>query len=574
MKNPIKYIIISLMVSVALYGQTRYVSKQGSSTYPYTSWASAADSIQKAVDASNEGDSIIVGSGTYEETIILKRGNKLIGMSSDSTIIDTRALVTPSNYSAITIHDSCKINNFKIIVSDNNSGNAIRCSNQNYVCEVSKNHILSAYGGVLILNGAVYINENYFENCSNGVYTIIPTSKKRFYVVNNIFSKSDNNAIFTSFPENLAIHNNIIITKDEYSDGINTPIADSFYCSNNLVIGDDCFYGIDITGGSGKLQNNVVVANSKIHPMFVPSNSGVSNNFISNSVNGYSFENGNADEFHYNGYWDVAIPFKDGTPDTTNKELYPMFMNEEEEDYKLQKYSPLIDAGNPEIKDKDGTRSDIGLYGGPYGEEYAYIDLSPKVPVNISADVVGGVVRIKWDRNYESDFDGYIIYRDTLKGFSPGENNKYSSADTAYFVDENIVGDRYYYKITSIDKQQNESEPGEEIEVIISGIEDGEAVYTEKYKLYQNYPNPFNPGTRIMYNIRERGRVIINIMNINGEEIAALVDKELSPGLYEEEINISEISSRISSGVYIYRLMVIRGNEIVFKDSKKMIYLK
>jgi len=574
MKNPIKYIIISLMVSVSLYGQTRYVSKQGSSTYPYTSWASAADSIQKAVDASNEGDSIIVGSGTYEETIILKRGNKLIGMGSDSTIIDTRTLVTPSNYSAITIHDSCKINNFKIIVSDNNSGNAIRCSNQNYVCEVSKNHILSAYGGVLILNGAVYINENYFEKCSNGVYTIIPSSKKRIHVVNSIFSQSDNNAIFTSFPENLTIRNNIIITKDEYSRGMYCAISDSLSVTNNLVISEIASDGIIMGDGKGEISNNVIYGNHIDDALALTDDSENYNNVIISSSKGVRFFDGKVNNYKYNVHWDVSEPYINGTPDTTNKELYPMFMNEGEEDYKLQKYSPLIDAGNPEIKDKDGTRSDIGLYGGPYGEEYAYLDLSPKVPVNISADVIGGVVRIMWDRNYESDFDGYIIYRDTLKGFNPGENNKYSSADTAYFVDENIVGDRYYYKITSIDKQQNESEPGEEIEVIISGIGDGDVVYTEKFKLYQNYPNPFNPWTRIMYNIRERGRVIISIMNINGEEIATLVDKELSPGLYEEEININEIRSRISSGVYIYRLMVIRGNEIVFKDSKKMIYLK
>ena len=37
-------------------------------------------------------------------------------------------------------------------------------------------------------------------------------------------------------------------------------------------------------------------------------------------------------------------------------------------DYHLQKYSPAIDKGDPSIKDKDGTRSDFGLYGGEFGE--------------------------------------------------------------------------------------------------------------------------------------------------------------------------------------------------------------
>ncbi|MBZ0179779.1 MAG: hypothetical protein K8F36_10840 [Melioribacteraceae bacterium] len=573
MKNPIKYIIISLMVSVSLYGQTRYVSKQGSSTYPYTSWASAADSIQKAVDASNEGDSIIVGSGTYEETIILKRGNKLIGMGSDSTIIDTRTLVTPSNFHVITSGDSSTIKGFAIIVSDRDNGTAILCNEVEGQIIISDNKVDNAAMGVFIVNSGADCKRNEFRNSKRGIHSLSLNNDSYTKIDKNIFYNNET-AISTSFPENLTIRNNIIITKDEYSRGMYCAIADSLSVTNNLVISEIASDGIIMGDGKGEISNNVIYGNHIDDALALTDDSENYNNVIISSSKGVRFFDGKVNNYKYNVHWDVSEPYINGTPDTTNKELYPMFMNEGEEDYKLQKYSPLIDAGNPEIKDKDGTRSDIGLYGGPYGEEYAYLDLSPKVPVNISADVIGGVVRIMWDRNYESDFDGYIIYRDTLKGFNPGENNKYSSADTAYFVDENIVGDRYYYKITSIDKQQNESEPGEEIEVIISGIDAGDVVYTEKFKLYQNYPNPFNPWTRIMYNIRERGRVIISIMNINGEEIATLVDKELSPGFYEEEININEIRSRISSGVYIYRLMVIRGNEIVFKDSKKMIYLK
>ncbi|MDD3558717.1 MAG: NosD domain-containing protein [Melioribacteraceae bacterium] len=573
MKNPIKYIIISLMVSVSLYGQTRYVSKQGSSTYPYTSWASAADSIQKAVDASNEGDSIIVGSGTYEETIILKRGNKLIGMGSDSTIIDTRTLVTPSNFHVITSGDSSTIKGFAIIVSDRDNGTAILCNEVEGQIIISDNKVDNAAMGVFIVNSGADCKRNEFRNSKRGIHSLSLNNDSYTKIDKNIFYNNET-AISTSFPENLTIRNNIIITKDEYSRGMYCAISDSLSVTNNLVISEIASDGIIMGDVKGEISNNVIYGNHIDDALALTDDSENYNNVIISSSKGVRFFDGKVNNYKYNVHWDVSEPYINGTPDTTNKELYPMFMNEGEEDYKLQKYSPLIDAGNPEIKDKDGTRSDIGLYGGPYGEEYAYLDLSPKVPVNISADVIGGVVRIMWDRNYESDFDGYIIYRDTLKGFNPGENNKYSSADTAYFVDENIVGDRYYYKITSIDKQQNESEPGEEIEVIISGIDAGDVVYTEKFKLYQNYPNPFNPWTRIMYNIRERGRVIISIMNINGEEIATLVDKELSPGLYEEEININEIRSRISSGVYIYRLMVIRGNEIVFKDSKKMIYLK
>ncbi len=43
-------------------------------------------------------------------------------------------------------------------------------------------------------------------------------------------------------------------------------------------------------------------------------------------------------------------------------------------------FSLLINAGDPNILDVDGSRSDVGLYGGPYGQSYVYKDLPPKKP--------------------------------------------------------------------------------------------------------------------------------------------------------------------------------------------------
>jgi hypothetical protein len=57
-----------------------------------------------------------------------------------------------------------------------------------------------------------------------------------------------------------------------------------------------------------------------------------------------------------------------------------MFENQDSNNYLLQMFSPLIDAGDPNILDVDGSRSDVGLYGGPYGQSYEYKDLPPKKP--------------------------------------------------------------------------------------------------------------------------------------------------------------------------------------------------
>jgi pectin methylesterase-like acyl-CoA thioesterase len=66
----------------------RYVSHTGSSTPPYTTWETAADSIQKCIDYSVDGDTIIVANGVYYESLIVNKYLWLIGSSMDSTVIE------------------------------------------------------------------------------------------------------------------------------------------------------------------------------------------------------------------------------------------------------------------------------------------------------------------------------------------------------------------------------------------------------------------------------------------------------------------------------------------------------
>ncbi|HSR16831.1 MAG TPA: hypothetical protein VLM39_01970 [Ignavibacteriaceae bacterium] len=54
--------------------------------------------------------------------------------------------------------------------------------------------------------------------------------------------------------------------------------------------------------------------------------------------------------------------------------------------------------------------------------------------------------------------------------------------------------------------------------------------------------------------------------DILGKEIATLVDKELSAGTYETEVD----GSRLSSGIYVYSLKV----DGKFSAVKKMILMK
>ncbi len=56
--------------------------------------------------------------------------------------------------------------------------------------------------------------------------------------------------------------------------------------------------------------------------------------------------------------------------DESNITEYPVFIGYSHWDFQLKKKSPCVDAGNPDasLNDPDGSRSDMGAFGGPLGE--------------------------------------------------------------------------------------------------------------------------------------------------------------------------------------------------------------
>jgi hypothetical protein len=95
------------------------------------------------------------------------------------------------------------------------------------------------------------------------------------------------------------------------------------------------------------------------------------------------------------------------------------------------------------------------------------------------------------------------------------------------------------------------------------------------FKLKQNYPNPFNPNTKIIFivpsNVKgEMSNVSLKVYDVLGNEIATLVNEELSPGEYEVEFSVGQGSIPVlPSGIYFYQLKVAD-----FIETKKMLLLK
>jgi hypothetical protein len=99
----------------------------------------------------------------------------------------------------------------------------------------------------------------------------------------------------------------------------------------------------------------------------------------------------------------------------------------------------------------------------------------------------------------------------------------------------------------------------------ITSINSLEMANLKSFMLHQNYPNPFNPTTTINYSLAKEGHVKINVYNILGGKVAAIVNENKQVGSYSVNFNAADLPS----GIYFYRLEAGQ-----FTQVKKMMLLK
>jgi len=97
-----------------------------------------------------------------------------------------------------------------------------------------------------------------------------------------------------------------------------------------------------------------------------------------------------------------------------------------------------------------------------------------------------------------------------------------------------------------------------------------EPVLPADYQLSQNYPNPFNSSTAIEFALPRRGVVTLSIVNVLGERVQTLMDRDLPAGSYRVSWDgRDESGNPVASGVYLCHLQTTK-----FSQSRKMLLLK
>ena len=582
------FIIYNLSFYIVATATIRYVSKTATSTPPYTSWATASDSIQKCINICQNGDTVYVANGIYKETIIVNREIALIGSSMDSTVINAIGLASNK---VIEFRTHATIKYLNVIGRNKNEANTYclfnLVSNVNVeYCRLSNAFNTCALSGSSIVKNALIYNANTAFRSECPADTCHPELSNSV-----IYSTGNFSTIYLSFGGNPLITNNIII--DGEGVGIDSDYNKNLLISNNIVAGFKR-QNIDV----GSLRDSAILLNNnalylKGEGTSIAINQGqktkLRNNIIAYSDKGVG-AGGTSLNSNYNLFWVNSINVANiATLGDSDIIADPMFVKDTVPnhamnfDYHLQKYSPAIDKGDPNILDKDGTRSDNGVYGGPFGEIYTYQDLAPRPPRNLSALLDTFSIRVKWNKNTEADTSYYKVYRDTVINFAIDSTKLVSSqADTNYNQSIPHKIRKYVYKVTCVDNQGNESKPSEEIVVNITSINDYPMTIND-YFLYQNYPNPFNPSTTIGYKLKERGYVKLMVYDIKGEMLSVLVNQEQEAGYYEVEFatSVGSLQSTVSnknniaSGIYLYRIEVIGERNIpVYMEMKKMLLVK
>jgi hypothetical protein len=541
-----------------LLATTHYVSHAGSDTYPYDSWATATDSILLAVDAAAEWDTVRLAAGTYTaDTIGLKKGLAFIGAGRDSTDIFHNG----NDIQGIYLVDSCLLQGIYLHGRTDTSATGIvtfhlvegvlalqdqsavvrdcRFSSMKYAFQalqtdqihptkrvvLENSEFSSFYKAVRYWFCSSVIRGNKFlvtyQDIGGPVECIYSNSAE---IRDNLFIKTvafSSPAIELGHCDSIWVANNICIATVDDGDGIAVNLEYTNYPTSGVIENNLCmggWGGIHTTGGDMRIRNNIIVGTTDLALYYLVSMSTPGN-------------------VGYNLYWKNGHRSpgdKAFWPDPGNLFADPMFVDSL--DFHLQAFSPAIDAGDPSLLDADGSRSDIGPIGGPYGTTYIYQDLAPASPRGLTATWQDSGASVLWLSSSEADLAAYRLYRDTapilfadplllLKEAAPG--------DTAYFDSSDLRGKTIYYRLTAMDGQGHESTLSGEVVLSVTSVPgDEDELLPREFALYWNYPNPFNAETRIEYTLPQPSIVTLTAYDALGRKLQTLVQGPQQAGAH------------------------------------------
>ncbi|MBF8293662.1 MAG: hypothetical protein HW389_207 [Bacteroidetes bacterium] len=200
--------------------------------------------------------------------------------------------------------------------------------------------------------------------------------------------------------------------------------------------------------------------------------------------------------------------------------------------------------------------------------------IPPNPPSSLAIARFSSFATVSWSAPSPAQDGGmaeeYVLYRSTSLPIQFDDaRNIVAVQPSPNYIEQSLPGAglTYYYGVTALDRLHNESGLSNVMGLNSAGVVSVEQAsqVPKEFALHQNYPNPFNPATAISYQLIATNHVSLDIFDVLGRKVAALVNEVQKPGVH----TVRWEGSAFPSGVYFYSLKA--GNVTL---TKKMLLTK
>ncbi len=501
--------------------------------------------IQQGIDASTDGDTVLVQPGTFYENINFNGHNIVLGslflMTGDTSYISQTAIAGDSSHT------------FSPLVSFS-SGEDITANITGLT--IKNNYIMDMGGGIYCDSASPMINyniirDNYVYNNGGGIYCgnySNPIISKNT-ISDNITTESEGGGgIYCadySFP--IIIGNLINGNQGSFGGGISC-----VHNSNAIIIGNIISYNSASDLGGAiycRASDPIIVGNNIINNVSLQSGGGIACILYSNPVitNNTIIQNSALAWFGgYGGMGGGLLCFS-SNPILINNSIYGNVADSWGGGLYCQQSYPLIVNNIYWANSADSGGSEIYIVSG-----FPLIEFC-----NIQDTLWPG----------EGNIDIDPLFRDTVNGdfqlmsMACGDNADSPCIDAGSpFYSDSLLDCSWGLGTTVSDMGAYGGGDS-----LITAIFEGHIPIPGRLALLQNYPNPFNVQTTIRFTLPEPQNVELTIYDLLGRQVQTLLDEHKQAGVHTITFN----ASHLSSGVYFYRLQA--GDMI---ETKRMVLLK
>lgn len=271
---------------------TRYVNANNPApTLPYTSWSTAATTIQDAINASISGDLILVTNGIYQS------GSTLTDDGMQNRVVVTNAITVQAvNGPSVTTIDGLNamrgaylgngavLTGFTVTNGNATDGAGVFCASADervLACQLVDNSASRYGGGIYGGTLAVCMLSGNSAQVGAGAYSsrADDCTFSKNTAINTIAGSSSGGGAYSSLLNRCLLSEN----SARYGGGAHNSVANNCTFINNSAIGGDYCFGGGVNGGT--LNNCTLIANSAHgldHPRFWGTGGGAANATLNN----------------------------------------------------------------------------------------------------------------------------------------------------------------------------------------------------------------------------------------------------------------------------------------------------